>query len=198
MKRKLLSILLVGVIVIGITGCGSNTNKNDSNESNNNLKENVQVQDNNIENIKEFLKAINNKEFDKAAALLDKENINKLLKIELPNEKFSKSLNHAFNDETNTINYDINSIKKISKEELLNEISKMNENEIIKNRKDIIDLFEGYDLYIVECTQIYKEETINLHDVLFINTSNSKITGSAIIDGVIGYYYSAVYLKPNR
>jgi len=33
MKRKLLSILLIGVMVIGLTGCGNKTNKNDSNNS---------------------------------------------------------------------------------------------------------------------------------------------------------------------
>ena len=185
MKRKLLSILLIGVLVIGLTGCGNNTAKNDSKESNNNSKENVQVRDNNIENIKEFLSAINGKDFDKASTLLDKEKIKESLKIDLPNEEFSKSLNHALNDESNTINYDINSIKKISKADLLNEISKMDENEIIKNRKDIIDLFDGYDLYIVDCASINKEDKIDLHDVLFINTDNSKLTGSAIIDGLM-------------
>ena len=35
MKRKLLSILLIGVMVIGLTGCGNKTTKNDSNNSNN-------------------------------------------------------------------------------------------------------------------------------------------------------------------
>ena len=33
------------------------------------------------------------KDFDKASTLLDKEKINELLKIDLPNEEFSKSLN---------------------------------------------------------------------------------------------------------
>ena len=195
--KKIFSILLIGVIAFGLTGCGNNTAKNDSKDTNSNSKENVQTLDNN-KNIKKFLNAINSKDFDKASNLLDKERINELLKMDLPNEDFSKSLDYAFNDESNTINYDIDSIKKISKDELLNEISKMDENEIIKNRKDIIDLFDDYDLYIVDCTLIYNEDKINLHDVLFINNDSSKLTGSAIIDGLIKYYYSAVYNRPNR
>lgn len=35
MKRKLLSILLMGVLIIGLTGCGSKTAKNDFDNSNN-------------------------------------------------------------------------------------------------------------------------------------------------------------------
>ena len=35
MKKKMLSILLMGFIVVGLTGCGNKTNKNDSNNFNN-------------------------------------------------------------------------------------------------------------------------------------------------------------------
>ena len=45
MKKKLLSIMLIGILIIGLTGCGNNNAKNDSKASNNNLKENIQVQD---------------------------------------------------------------------------------------------------------------------------------------------------------
>jgi hypothetical protein len=153
----------------------------------------VQRQD--IEGIKDFLNKINTKDFDKAVILLDTEKINELLKINLPNEEFSNALHHALNDEYNEIKYDIESIKKISKEDLLNEISKMDENEILKNRKDIINIFDGYDLYLVKCTSSYYEDKINLHDVLFVNANNKKLCGSAILDGLISYYYGAVYGK---
>ena len=43
----------------------------------------------------------------------------------------------------------------------------MDENEIIKNRKDIIDLFDGYDLYIVDCASINKEDKIINTEISF-------------------------------
>ena len=195
MKKKLLSILLIGIFVIGLTGCGSETTKKDSTKSDNSSTKNITEQDKNIKNIKEFLKEINNKDFDKAVTLLDKEGINELLKISLPSDEFSKSLNHTLNRKDSEIKYDTESIEKISKEELLDKISKMNEKEILKNRKDIIDLFDDYDLYIVKCDFFNEGEKISMHDLVFVN--DSKLGGTVFIDGLISYYYGAVYNRPN-
>ena len=195
MKKKLLSILLIGIFAIGLTGCGSEYSKKDSNKSDNSSTKNITEQDKNIKNIKEFLKEINNKDFDKAVTLLDKEGINELLKISLPSDEFSKSLNHTLNRKDSEIKYDTESIEKISKEELLDKISKMNEKEILKNRKDIIDLFDDYDLYIVKCDFFNEGEKISMHDLVFVN--DSKLGGTVFIDGLISYYYGAVYNRPN-
>ena len=195
MKKKLLSILLIGIFAIGLTGCGSEYSKKDSNKPDNSSTKNITEQDKNIKNIKEFLKEINNKDFDKAVTLLDKEGINELLKISLPSDEFSKSLNHTLNRKDSEIKYDTESIEKISKEELLDKISKMNEKEILKNRKDIIDLFDDYDLYIVKCDFFNEGEKISMHDLVFVN--DSKLGGTVFIDGLISYYYGAVYNRPN-
>ena len=45
MKKKLLCILLMGILVIGLTGCENENIKDNSKGSNNNSKENNQVQD---------------------------------------------------------------------------------------------------------------------------------------------------------
>ena len=45
MKKKLLCFLLIGVLVIGLTGCEKENIKDNSKGSNNNSKENNQVQD---------------------------------------------------------------------------------------------------------------------------------------------------------
>ena len=195
MKKKLLSILLIGIFAIGLTGCGNEYSKKDSNKPDNSSTKNITEQDKNIKNIKEFLKEINSKDFDKAVTLLDKEGINELLKISLPSDEFSKSLNHTLNRKDSEIKYDTKSIEKISKEELLDKISKMNEKEILKNRKDIIDLFDDYDLYIVKCDFFNEGEKINMYDLVFVN--DSKLGGTVFIDGLISYYYGAVYNRPN-
>ena len=83
----------------------------------------------------------------------------------------------------------------LTKEELLDKISKMNEKEILKNRKDIIDLFDDYDLYIVKCDSFYEDEKISMYDLVFVN--DSKLGGTVFIDGLISYYYGAVYNRPN-
>lgn len=197
MKRKILilgiAVMLLTMLVV-LTGCGNNNNLKQ--DSNNKSTEDVQKQDKNITNIKEFLNKINSKNFDEAVSLIDKDKINEIMKINLPSDEFTKSLNHALNDGYSEMKYDTESIKKISKDDLLNEISKMDEKEIIKSRTDIIDLFDGYDLYIVEGKSSYKNEKMNFHDVIFATADDSKISGSVILNGLISYYYNAVYNKP--
>ena len=182
MKKKILSILLICLLTISLVGCCSSDNSK---------------QDEKIENIKTFLIKINNKDFDGAVKLLDKNQINETMKIDLPSEEFIKALNRSLNDEQNEMKYDVDSIRKISKEELLNEMSKMDENELLKSRKDLIDLVDGYNLYIVEVEASFDGEKANFHDVIFANTTDSKLSGSVFLNGIISYYYNAVYNKPN-
>lgn len=182
MKKKLLNILLIGILIFGLSACGKESEKSNA------------TKDKNTELIKDFLNNINKKNFDNAILFLDTENISELLKIDMPSEEFSNALKHSLNNEYNEIKYDIESIKQISKEDLLNEISKMDEKEILKNRSDIINQFDGYNLYLVKCTSSYLDEKINIHDVIFVN-NNLKLEGSVFLDGIFGYYYGAVYNK---
>ena len=196
MKKKLLSILLIGFLIIVLAGCENKDNTNQ--EEKNNSSNNVQEQDENITKIKDFLTTINNKDYNKTINILEVEKINELLKISLPKEDYVKALNHSINNESSEMKYDLESIKKISKEDLLNEISKMAEEEIIKSRKDILNSFDNYDFYIVNAEITYNTEKTNYHDVVFINKNDSKIYGTVIINGLISYYYNAVYNKPNN
>ncbi len=203
MKKKVVSILLIILVVICLTGCGDKKeesngqgiNNQEANKTSDNNKD-KEKKDVNIGIITSFLTYINNKEYDKIVELIDTDNINELMKTSLPIEEFSKALNRSFNDEKSKIKYDVNSLKKISKEDLLDEISKMDENELLKNRKDIIDLFDGYDLYMVEVEQTYNDEKMNIHDVVFVN--DSKICGTVFINGIFSYYYGAVYNRPGK
>lgn len=211
MKKKILilgiAVMLFTMLVV-LTGCGNNDNslkQNSDNkstegvqkqDSDKNSSKDIQKQDNNITNIKEFLNKINSKDFDEAVSLIDKDKINEIMKINLPSDEFTKSLSHALNDGYSEMKYDTESIKKISKDDLLNEISKMDEKEIIKSRTDIIDLFDGYDLYMVEGKSSYENEKMNFHDVVFVTADDPKISGTVILNGLISYYYNAVYNKP--
>ena len=203
MKRKVVSILLIIIAIICLTGCGDKKeesngqgiNNQEANKTSDNNKD-KEKKDVNIDIITSFLTYINNKEYDKVVELIDTDNINELMKVSLPTEEFIKALNRSFNDEKSEIKYDVNSLKKISKEDLLDEISKMDENELLKNRKDIIDLFDGYDLYMVEVEQTYNDEKMNIHDVVFVN--DSKICGTVFINGIFSYYYGAVYNRPGK
>lgn len=61
MKKKVLSILLVGILVVGLTGCGSNTNtSNKTSKDDNKVAENSNKQDNQEETQNEE-KAFNGK-----------------------------------------------------------------------------------------------------------------------------------------
>ncbi len=54
MKRKLLIILLIGVIVIGITGCEKNLAKNSSSSKNNSTADTNSTNENSNEEVKTF------------------------------------------------------------------------------------------------------------------------------------------------
>lgn len=201
MKNKILNVLLILLAVMCLTGCGEKKEESNRQERNNQETNKIsdieeKKKDDNIDNISSFLTYINNKEYDKAVELIDADKINELMKINLPTEEFSKALNRSFNSENSVIQYDVKSLRNVSKEDLLDEMSKMDENELLKNRKDLIDLFDGYDLYMVEVEQTYNDEKINIHDVVFVN--DSTICGTIFINGLFSYYYGAVYNRPGK
>ncbi len=201
MKNKILNVLLILLAVMCLTGCGEKKEESNRQERNNQETNKIsdieeKKKDDNIDNISSFLTYINNKEYDKAVELIDADKINELMKINLPTEEFSKALNRSFNSENSVIQYDVKSLRNVSKEDLLDEMSKMDENELLKNRKDLIDLFDGYDLYMVEVEQTYNDEKMNIHDVVFVN--DSTICGTIFINGLFSYYYGAVYNRPGK
>lgn len=197
MKNKILSIILIMIIIVGLTGCNNDKDKVDDTK---NTKEQIEEKkDSSSEkSLKEFLNNINNKNFDSATNLIDKEKMNEIFKMNLPNEEFSKALEHALNDGYNSIKYDVNSLKIVKKDEVNDIISSTDDETKKNNQQKIIDLFDGYDLYVVDYQMSYKEETTNLKDILFIKDDNSSFGGSILVDGLFSYYYNAVYNKPTR
>lgn len=197
MKKKFLSILLIGILIIGITGCET-IKKEDSNNTKNNTQTEEKKDNSNEKLLKEFLNNINSKNYESATNVIDKDKMNEIFKMNLPDEEFAKALNHSLNDGYNSIKYDVESLKLITKGEVESIFSSMDDETIKNNQQRIIELFDGYDLYVVDYELGYKDEKTNLKDILFLTSDNSSFGGSIVVDGLFSYYYNAVYNKPSR
>lgn len=197
MKQKLLCVLLLSIFIVGLTGCGNNKNRVQSTENN---KAQIEAKrENSTEKLlKDFLNNMNNKNFELATSSIDKEKIDEIFKMDLPDEEFAKALDRSLNDGYNSIKYEVNSLKLVKKDEINDIFSSMDNETKENNQQKMIDLFDGYNLYVVDYEMSYKEEKTNLKDILFIKEDNSSFGGSIVVDGLFSYYYNAVYNKPTR
>ena len=198
MKKKLLNILLIGILVVGLTGCG-NTKTNDTNDStneksNDKVIEKVQ-EDEGVKLVEKYTEYISNGDVDSAISLLDLDLLleSSNLKDKWTADEVKESLKY-FKD----AKFEFSNIRKINnneKETVLKEIAGE------YSYKAYMDKFSKYDFYAADYTFDSDDgQIINKKDIFYIENNDGKlnIVNSLTTESMITMYFIRVYSNPNN
>lgn len=197
MKKKLLSILLIGILVIGLTGCGNKSEQKNvsTNEKTSDTKIEKVQEDEGIELVKKYTEFISNGDVDSAVSLLDLD-----LLLESSNLKDKWTVNEVkeslkyFKEG----NYKFSNIYKATsneKETILKDIAGE------YSYQAYMDKYSEYDFYVSDYSFGSDNSQKNTKkDIFYVNNKNGKlnIVNSLATESIITMYYIRVYSNPNN
>lgn len=192
MKRKLLSFLLIGILIIGLTGCRNNTQDNkDSETVKNSATEKAKTKaDDGVDLVKKYTEYVSSGDVDSAVSLLDLDLLldNTNMKGKWTGKEVKEALGY-FKD----ANIKFSNIYKESsdeKEKILKDIAGE------YSYQAYMDKYSKYDFYIADYSLTDDSgKTVNKKDIFYVENENGnlKIVNSMTTESIITMYYIKVY-----
>lgn len=175
MKKKILMVLLCGVLLIGITGCNDKTEK----------QEQRNQKDERLTMIEDFAKYLDNGEIDKATDMIDLNVINQTFETELSQSTVKNALT-----EISDYNYTVSNIKYTEHNDIKALVEELN---MAEGYETIIEKFSEYDFYVVDLTMEKDGQSTSMKDIYFIKKTNNgySFLSSSTTISIIYYEYLA-------